>query len=328
MFGSDVLDIAVGLVLVYLLMSLIMTAVQEAIEGLLKTRSHNLEKSIEQLLKGDKALVRSFYEHPLIFALYEGAYVPGTPAAARRKNLPSYIPRETFSAVFADMVGKGGTNAAALAPIGDHLKALAGDDIDRFRRELESWYDGAMDRASGWYKRNTQTKLFFLGLGASLLLNVNSITVAQHLSIDSKMRERVVAIATKTLETDIPADKQVQEFDRQVRMAGLPIGWNNLSLARATSGFPDYAQYNQGWWWIAFGLLWVGALLVLLVGYLITAFAVMLGAPFWFDVLNKIMVIRATVKPKEKSPDEASEDRQKKPKTSATNGGQSTSGKS
>ena len=35
----------------------------------------------------------------------------------------------------------------------------------------------------------------------------------------------------------------------------------------------------------------------------------MLGAPFWFDVLNKFMVIRATVKPREKSPDEASEDR-------------------
>jgi hypothetical protein len=45
-------------------------------------------------------------------------------------------------------------------------------------------------------------------------------------------------------------------------------------------------------------------------GWLITALAVMLGAPFWFDVLNKFMVIRSTVKPYEKSPPEASEDRQ------------------
>jgi hypothetical protein len=35
-----------------------------------------------------------------------------------------------------------------------------------------------------------------------------------------------------------------------------------------------------------------------------------MGAPFWFDLLNKIMVVRSTVKPKEKSPEEASEDRQ------------------
>ena len=50
---------------------------------------------------------------------------------------------------------------------------------------------------------------------------------------------------------------------------------------------------------------WVG----IIIGWLITAAAVTLGAPFWFDVLNKIMVIRSTVKPKEKSPDEGSEDR-------------------
>jgi hypothetical protein len=49
--------------------------------------------------------------------------------------------------------------------------------------------------------------------------------------------------------------------------------------------------------------------LIALVGWFITALAATLGAPFWFDVLNKVMVIRSTVKPKEKSPDEASEDR-------------------
>jgi hypothetical protein len=37
-----------------------------------------------------------------------------------------------------------------------------------------------------------------------------------------------------------------------------------------------------------------------------------MGAPFWFDLLNKVMVIRSTVKPHEKSPEEASEDRQAK----------------
>ena len=47
-----------------------------------------------------------------------------------------------------------------------------------------------------------------------------------------------------------------------------------------------------------------------IIGWLITALAVSLGAPFWFDLLNKFMVIRSTVKPHEKSPEEASEDRQ------------------
>ena len=59
---------------------------------------------------------------------------------------------------------------------------------------------------------------------------------------------------------------------------------------------------------------WLGFWIRILLGWLILALAVMLGAPFWFDVLNKIMVIRSTVKPTEKSPDEGSEDR--KPRTS------------
>ena len=40
------------------------------------------------------------------------------------------------------------------------------------------------------------------------------------------------------------------------------------------------------------------------------AFAISLGAPFWFDMLNKFMVVRSTVKPHEKSSEETSGDRQ------------------
>jgi hypothetical protein len=32
----------------------------------------------------------------------------------------------------------------------------------------------------------------------------------------------------------------------------------------------------------------------------VTACAVSMGAPFWFDVLNKISVVRSTIKPQER----------------------------
>lgn len=63
-----------------------------------------------------------------------------------------------------------------------------------------------------------------------------------------------------------------------------------------------------------------------LLGWLLTAFALTLGAPFWFDMLNKIMVVRSTVKPKEKSPEEPSKDAGQK--TASTGGGAKTSGTS
>jgi hypothetical protein len=53
-----------------------------------------------------------------------------------------------------------------------------------------------------------------------------------------------------------------------------------------------------------------------LAGWLLTIFGISLGAPFWFDVLNKFIVVRATVKPTEKSPNEASKDSASAPATS------------
>src|SRR5205807_1668393 len=76
----------------------------------------------------------------------------------------------------------------------------------------------------------------------------------------------------------------------------LPIGWTGW-----TPSFwppPDLADFPK-----QFVFPWLG--------WLLTAIAASLGAPFWFDILNKVMVIRSTVKPHEKSPEEASDDRQK-----------------
>jgi hypothetical protein len=66
----------------------------------------------------------------------------------------------------------------------------------------------------------------------------------------------------------------------------LPVGWDRKDPRTVPADF---------WGW----LRKVG-------GWLLTAFAVSLGAPFWFDLLSRFMVVRATVKPHEKSPEEAS----------------------
>ena len=55
-----------------------------------------------------------------------------------------------------------------------------GDDMERIRQNLEAWYDSAMDRVSGGYRRRTQRFLFLFGLGAAVFLNVNAITIAEY----------------------------------------------------------------------------------------------------------------------------------------------------
>ena len=71
----------------------------------------------------------------------------------------------------------------------------------------------------------------------------------------------------------------------------LPLGWNN-----GTYPWPKNSDGHQDT-----GSELALKLISTLIGWVLTGFAVTLGAPFWFDLLNQFMVIRSTVKPAEKS---------------------------
>ena len=93
MFGSLMLDVAIGMVLVYLLLSFVAAAVREGVETLLKERSRFLQRGVTELLH-DPDLTAALFSHPQVSALYRGDYA----AAVRNKELPSYIPSRQFRA--------------------------------------------------------------------------------------------------------------------------------------------------------------------------------------------------------------------------------------
>jgi hypothetical protein len=165
-----------------------------------------------------------------------------------------------------------------------------------------------MDRVSGWYKRYTLVVVFLAGFLGAVAINADTIAIATSLSRDSVLREAVVAAtqeyakpSAQPVVADPTSDIAACRTDRnspecrvaanlsQVGSLGLPLGWNpNDPRSVPTDG--------RGW-------------LMKVLGLLMTAVAVSLGAPFWFDLLNKVSVIRATVKPQEKSPQEPAVDR-------------------
>ena len=87
----------------------------------------------------------------------------------------------------------------------------------------------------------------------------------------------------------------LQSAHDSLNALGLPIGWT-----RATPTNKDDRRRVPDT---------LGDFLLKLVGILVTGFAISQGAPFWFDVLNKFMVVRSTVKPSEKSGEQPSKDR-------------------
>ena len=339
MFGSQILEVGVGLILVFLLVSLFLTTVRETVENVFKTRGRDLEHALAELLDDHDGTGarRALYAHPLVSALFAGRPKPtvfqrGKAVKRGSRNLPSYIPRETFATVVEDLLSKGTAGDKVATAYQAILKA-AGGDPERARRGLEQWYDAAMDRAAGWYKRRTHRILFYFGMGIAVALNINAITIAQYLSTDAVALQQVVgaaeglandpaaaeAIAPRprpapetpadgnSAEVSIPApageglaERQAAIRDaihQQLRSAGLPIGWSPDEARRTWT-----ALTGHGFWE---GLLFA---LTLLGGWLMVAFAGTVGAPFWFDLLGKFMVVRSTVKPTEKSRDEASKD--------------------
>jgi hypothetical protein len=178
----------------------------------------------------------------------------------------------------------------------------ANGDLTRAQKNVEAWFDSSMDRVSGWYKRKTQLVLFLIGLGAAVVMNVNSFSIAQFLYKDKPTRDALVAQAQSVVNTPDSVRQKLtfQQIHTSIDTLNLPIGWVKDSTtwyrpAGSTVGPPSLAGI-------------VGTL----GGWLLTAFAVSFGAPFWFDLLNKFMVVRSTVKPHEKSPEESSDDRQSK----------------
>ncbi|MGH7527830.1 MAG: hypothetical protein ACREMX_14125 [Gemmatimonadales bacterium] len=324
MLGSPILDVAIGLIFVYLLLSLIASAITEGVEGWMKARAGHLELGIRTLLHdlNGQGLARKIYEHPLIFGLYVGNYRPppgGGRRIARRSELPSYIPTRSFAVALLDVVARGApvpeggavpsTEPISLDGVRKALERLENDQVRRAlvsaldmsqgslaraQANIEAWYDSSMDRVSGWYKRETQRVLLALGASVAVVANVNTFALARHLYRDPAAREVLVSHAAKA---DTALGQSLTAVRAELNQLDLPIGWSHVEFVAPWAGAPE-SRYP---WW--------RSIVEPLLGWAMTALAISLGAPFWFDLLNKFMVIRSTVKPHEKSPEEGSEDR-------------------
>ena len=340
MLNSTTLEVAIGMALVFLLLSLICTAINEIFAGLLSTRAKSLESGIKALFsdanirtvndKGQpvsQSLTSALYEHGLIQSLYRSG--PGLTliAAAKNATLPSYIPSRTFASALYDLLFAGKDITSTSTPtLSTMLTAInnlpeskakealatlvrqAGGDAAKTRSALEGWYNDAMDRVSGLYKRRTQAALFGLGLLLAVGLNINSIAVARTLWTTPAARAYTIAAAEQFARgpAGAPPSPDAAAQLATLQSLSLPLGWNALHMPWRDA--PVMVRDLAGKLGMQDGPVSTVEILSTLLGWLLTAMAVTLGAPFWFDLLNQFMVVRSTIKPSEKSQPEASKD--------------------
>ena len=256
------IDVALGLIWLYLLLSVLASAVQEWIAVVLALRSRNLRAGIRTLLGADYA--GRVYAHPLVINLAKG------------KRLPSYLSPETLSSVLLALLAKDAGGTAELRhmlatispghPLKDVLEALIDEGEDaalRLHHRLAGWFDEAMDRITGWYKRRATLLIFALAAALTVATNASTIHVAEELWRNAALRTAIAAQAAAASAADAAAVRS----DALEQLGTLPIGWQAA---------PDGVT---GW-------------LETLLGWLMTIAAVSLGAPFWFDLLATIARLR------------------------------------
>jgi hypothetical protein len=311
MFNSTVLDVAVGLIFTFLALSLAVSSTVEAIASYLNLRASTLWQGVKDLLNDHKfeGLALELYNHALVNPQEAGTAVakpppnanapaaPGVPApvgqnangtaAPMGTKRPAYINPKQFAAAMIDIIGLAGRAPDAMKKAIDdnafvkndpQLKFLlngiidrTGGDLHKVQTELAGWFDNAMDRVSGAYKRRTQLWSFITALLMAGFLNVSAIDIGQALWV-----RPMIAKAVSDLKIDL-ADKNAATLQMDaLNNLGIPVGWTK----------DDFQKFFcQGWDTMGFRFN-------LLAGWLITAIATLFGAPFWFDALQQIIRLK------------------------------------
>ena len=317
--ASQVLEIAIAIAFVFFTLSLVVSGMTELIASALRLRSRTLEHGLRQLL-ADEDKANALLENPLVSQMAKGERKP-----------PSYLSSRNFALAFIDTIApppKGSIpgsrnvlaavrdSAAALpGALGKQVYALAeeaGDSLKDFRTSVETWFDDAMQRVSGWYKRRAQLIVYCLAALVAIALNVDSIRITERLWDDSALRESVVGAAVETVQptgkaaTSTAEEAAVGECDLPGESETEPPATDAGSLdavdeaaadTQACLDQLDALQLPIGWG-AANDEIWKDPIelssLATLAGWAITFFAIALGAPFWFDALSRLARLRNT----------------------------------
>lgn len=313
MFGSAVLEVAVGIVFVFLLISLICSQIGNQVSEWLRWRAVNLENGIRNLLfYGNDDMVNQLYAHPLIQSLsiperrLQLALAQRLPNTEDRLgSLPVNIPAGTFAlALFNTFVpnSAGKTTVSELfdavnqmpdSALKKNLLSLVtakNDQIDSARQNVENWFNGAMSRVTEAYQRDMWKFSLLVGIIVSIVLNVDTIAITSNLWRDPTLRATVAQTAADYAKTTGDQNKALE----QLNQLELPIGWH-FGPSRilpwspftpkdweSTSATPLVTQTT------AANFPFVPSLILKILGWLITGLAGAQGAPFWFDLLKKL----------------------------------------
>ena len=345
MSGFPILDLVVGIIFVYFLLSIISSSGVEMILTGLKARATLLEEWLFKIF--DKPIIQpdgttlslgqAIMDHCSVTAL------SGTHEST------SYIDAKNFTAALLEKITFDPANPKSIAKNMDEfieainksnalstefqrvLLMYANDakdtygavtektesEIDLFRWKIENWYNSSMDRITDALKKKySRPATLLVAIIVTVCLNADSISLAKYLYSNPEARTKI-AMQAYSASADSVLIKQVQQInianaDTSSKTMSPQEIKNNIvqkitDIDKAKQGLADVMPltWKAGELKDANGKISLRLLFSKITGLLATILAIMMGAPFWFDMLNKISNLRSTgAKPASANTDE------------------------
>ncbi len=293
------LEVIIGMIFTFMLLSLLGTTVNELISAWRGWRGFYLEEGLKRLLE--------FKDNPEVFEKFKNNAVfkqlMQHKAPLRVSQSPAYLSSSNFATILTNVLKKKGQAVekiddlleglpedSQLRQVLEQLKEEGHESLDAFKGRLQTWFDDVMWQASGWYKRHVQFITLFVGLSIAGVLNADSFQIYKHLSNNAAARESLAAMAEKYA----AENETLPETKTYTDTLAVKDIKKELDDVTSTGEFGEMSNVLGLGWQTGDVLVSPVSWLVRLLGWLITAFAISLGASFWFDILKKIVTIRSS----------------------------------
>lgn len=259
-----ILEVAIGLVMTWLIISVATSQIQEFFAELFGFRTSFLKRQVREMFGGDEKTVEEFYDHALIRPLQIT-----TLFGVKRK--PAEIPGDIFAKAAVDVffrIAKTNGKRTLLQAIDtlspnvhpDAMEALG--KLEEYRKNVQEWFEATMNKASDVYRRNITVTAFVIGIILAYFFNIDSLYITNKLWTQPTLRQAIVAQAGNLNAND---EAGLNNTIAKINALSLPVGWNEES----------YPKIQQEWY-------------LKFLGWFITGLAAAQGSPFWFDILRRI----------------------------------------
>jgi hypothetical protein len=269
-------------------LSLFATTLMEIIASIFSLRGNHLMRGIRRMLAGSnqQEVLEEFKNNAQFQQLTSKFLFAIRP--------PSYLSATTFASILWNILTKDKS-----IPLRTKIEGIKDQNLQNillqlfdqidikkvdFEHKVAAWYDEVMERVSGWYKRNTQAILIAIGLFVSICFDADTITIYHQLANNPEKQIELLALAenyvAKHEQIDSSRSSKVMQYYEKKLAILLDENLNGVSEPLGLGWYEKTNPKSFNEW------------LLKILGWLITTLGISLGAPFWFDLLKKMMMIK------------------------------------